>query len=138
VIRSGGCLCGQIRYEAKGEPVAVATCHCRSCQRLSGGPFLTFVGFEPQNVVWIKDEPTTYESSETVQRGFCPTCGSTVSFARPTHNVISVMAGSLDDPDSITPEMHCFTDHQNSWLKLTDGLARHGRFPAEWGDRESE
>jgi hypothetical protein len=34
--------------------------------------------------------------------------------------------------------MHCFTDHQNVWLRLNDGLPRHGRFPPEWGDREPE
>ncbi|MDH3691867.1 MAG: GFA family protein [Gammaproteobacteria bacterium] len=138
MVRAGGCLCGQIRYEAEGEPVAVVTCHCRWCQRISGGSFLTFVGFDPQNVTWQNDKPTIYQSSEAVHRGFCPTCGSTVSFARPAHNVVALMAGCLDEPDSMTPQMHCFADHQNAWLKLEDGIPSHGRFPPEWGDRETD
>ncbi len=133
---TGGCLCGQVRYEARGKPIAVVTCHCRWCQRISGGPFLTFVGFAPDNLVWSNGEPTIYKSSSAVERGFCSSCGSTLSFARPAHNVIAVMAGSLDDPDSIKPEMHCFTDRQCTWLHLQDDLPRHGRFPPEWEDRE--
>jgi hypothetical protein len=138
MARTGGCLCGQIRYIAEGEPIAVCTCHCHSCQRISGGSFLTFVGFAPQKVKWIQDSPKIYKSSDPVNRGFCPTCGSSVSFARPAHNVIALMAGSLDDPDTISPQMHCFTDHQNAWLILNDDLPRHGRFPEEWGDRDAD
>ncbi len=138
MTRTGGCLCGWVRYQAEGEPIAVVTCHCRWCERISGGPFLTFVGFDPKNLAWAENEATVYKSSAEVHRGFCPRCGSTVSFARPAHHVIAVMAGSLDNPDSIEPQMHCFTDHQNVWLRLNDGLPRHGRFPPEWGDREPE
>lgn len=136
MTRTGGCLCGEIRYEVQGEPDVVVTCHCHWCQRVSGAPFLTFVGFEPSSVRWLKSEPTIYKSSEMVDRGFCPTCGSTLTFARPAKNVMALMSGSLDDPDSISPESHCFTEHQNAWLSLSDGLPTHQRYPPGWEDRE--
>ena len=40
---SGGCGCGAIRYESTAEPVLMLHCHCRDCQRSSGGPFSSFV-----------------------------------------------------------------------------------------------
>ncbi len=44
---TGGCACGEIRYEIPGEPLAMVDCQCRDCQRTSGtghGSYLTFPG----------------------------------------------------------------------------------------------
>ena len=40
---SGGCACGAILYESDAEPLAMLHCHCRDCQRSSGGPFSSFI-----------------------------------------------------------------------------------------------
>src|SRR5438270_7729772 len=37
---TGGCLCGAIRYECSAEPVMMFKCHCRDCQRVTGGGFV--------------------------------------------------------------------------------------------------
>jgi hypothetical protein len=47
---TGGCLCGAIRYEAKGTPALSAICHCRMCQRASGAPFMAVL-FMPSDDV---------------------------------------------------------------------------------------
>ncbi len=135
---TGGCLCGEVRYRARGEALRVIHCHCRWCQRASGAAFLTFVMFRSGDLGWTTAAPTIYQSSAEVERGFCARCGSTLSFARPSRGEISVLAGTLDDPQDLAPEAHIFTDHQLAWLNLDDGLPRHGRFPPGAEDREPE
>ncbi|HVU27435.1 MAG TPA: hypothetical protein VHG71_06825 [Verrucomicrobiae bacterium] len=34
---TGGCVCGEIRYECDSRPLTMLKCHCRDCQRVSGG-----------------------------------------------------------------------------------------------------
>jgi hypothetical protein len=38
---TGGCMCGAVRYEWTGEPTVMLNCHCRDCQRVSGGAYVT-------------------------------------------------------------------------------------------------
>ena len=135
---TGGCLCGEVRYRAKGEALWVVHCHCRWCQRVSGAAFLTYVGFRTEDLEWAKGAPTIFESSAEVERGFCARCGSTLSFARPRRGNIDVCVGTLDNPHGIDPEEHIFTDQQLAWLHVDDGLPRHGRFPPGDEDREPE
>ena len=37
---AGGCLCGAVRYATNAEPVFAGNCHCKDCQRSSGGAFV--------------------------------------------------------------------------------------------------
>jgi hypothetical protein len=78
---SGGCLCGAVRYEYRGEPTSVGLCQCDRCQRQSGSAFLIGVVF-PKDAVTIEGELRTYEATIDglrLWRHFCPTCGSAVS-----------------------------------------------------------
>lgn len=135
---TGGCLCGETRFEGQGKPRWVVHCHCRWCQRHSGAAFLTYVGFKTEDLVWSKGAPAIYESSPGVERGFCPNCGSTLTFARPSRQEISVFAGSLDQPDNLAPTAHAFYDHHFTWLELADEAPRYPRHPPENEDRDRE
>lgn len=133
---TGGCLCGHLRYQGDGPPRWIVHCHCRICQRHSGAAFLTYVGFAIDDLEWAGEGPAVYESSPGVERGFCPRCGSTVSFARPPRGEISVFAGTLDDPDGIAPTGHAFYDHHFAWMEIDDGLPRYARHPPGNEDRD--
>jgi hypothetical protein len=92
--------------------------------------------FQGNNVVWLDAKPAVYESSPGIERGFCPICGSTLSFTRLDRDEITVLAGSLDNPNVISPSEHIFANHQCEWLQLNDGLPSHDRFPPGGEDRE--
>src|SRR5678815_601679 len=80
-MRSGGCLCGQVRYTVPAEPLATAICHCRNCQKQSGSAFSVVTVF-PRDALIVEGTLTVYEdrgtSGQTVFRQFCGVCGSPV------------------------------------------------------------
>ena len=41
---TGGCLCGAVRYECSADPFFMGNCHCRDCQRSSGGAYEPDIG----------------------------------------------------------------------------------------------
>ena len=48
----GGCLCGKVRYSAKGDPVFVGVCHCKDCQKFTGSAFSVVLGL-PKPAAWV-------------------------------------------------------------------------------------
>jgi hypothetical protein len=122
---TGGCLCGAVRYVAQGEPVNIRACHCRKCQKATGGVFYARARY-PQAAVSIEGETRSYPSSDRIERVFCPTCGTTL-FSRSIDgsNVIGVSLPTLDDPAALSPTEHIFIDDKAPWLTLCDGLAQH-------------
>jgi hypothetical protein len=42
-VRTGGCLCGAIRYHIAAPPVEALYCHCRICQRAHGAPVVAWL-----------------------------------------------------------------------------------------------
>ena len=71
----GSCLCGAVTIEVSaGHDPRVGACHCRMCQRWSGGVFLEFTA--PSQTVRVSGEVRRYPSSDFAERAFCPACGS--------------------------------------------------------------
>ena len=70
----GGCQCGAIRYEVKGEAGHRALCHCSDCRKSAGATPVGWALFA-QDQVTIRGAAARYQSSEHAVRHFCPTCG---------------------------------------------------------------
>jgi hypothetical protein len=34
---TGGCACGKVRFEVRGEPYRVGVCHCLTCRKVRFG-----------------------------------------------------------------------------------------------------
>ena len=76
---TGQCLCGAVTITVAGEhDPRVGACHCRMCQRWSGGLFLCFTAAAA--AVTVTGEVTRFRSSSFAERAFCPRCGSHLWF----------------------------------------------------------
>jgi hypothetical protein len=104
MLFAGGCQCGRIRYRAHGPRDRASICYCRMCQKASGGPFMAFVRFPADQVEWLA-AAAVFASSNRAERGFCPACGTPLSFRHIGSPYISVTLHSLDDPAAVRPEM---------------------------------
>jgi len=132
-IRKGSCLCGDIKFEARGEPIRHHMCHCINCQKHSGSAFMSnFIYIGPENVN-ITDESnylTSYDDKGTtsgapLQRNFCSNCGSSV-FIRPVGTPVMVICtGTLDNKEDrdlpLTHEIFCISQ-QSWWEKVSSEL----------------
>ena len=130
---TGGCMCGAVRYECSAEPVMAGNCHCRDCQRASGGAFVSALAV-PRNALKITGEVKYYDvkgdSGNTVSRGFCPNCGARL-FGRPAvvSDLIVIMAGSLDDPSWYKPGMDFYTASAQPWAHMNPDLPKFPQMP---------
>src|SRR4051812_22310240 len=101
---SGGCACGAIRYECTAEPTMMVQCHCRDCQRVTGGGYISVAIVPPQAFKFTRGTPryhfTESEGMGMHRRGFCADCGSPLTGAENregTSGMVGVTVASLDD-----------------------------------------
>lgn len=127
-VISGGCLCGACRYEAAGEPIDVRVCHCHLCQKATGAPLYARVRM-PGTAVTISGPVGWYPSSDIILRGFCPKCGTSLFSKRADGRTISLLMGSLDEPDRFAPSAHIWTSSKQAWLALGDDLPHYPEGP---------
>ncbi|MEQ1771392.1 MAG: GFA family protein [Devosia sp.] len=96
---TGGCQCGAVRFSMKRAGRATI-CHCRMCQKAFGsffGPLVTAHG-----VTWTRGEPSWFQSSNKVQRGFCRDCGTPLAYDFGA-SAIELAIGAFDNPSQVAP-----------------------------------
>lgn len=125
----GGCLCGDVRFEATGVPRAVFHCHCFSCRRQTGAALASFAVYPtaPDSFRWTAATPAAHQSSPGVTRRFCPRCGTPISYqAEKYPGEIHLNLGTLDEPEQFEPTAHYHVAEKISWLETAD---QHPRYP---------
>ena len=79
---TGGCHCGNVRYEVTTDPAGAIACNCSHCAK--HGLWLTFVKPEQFKLLTSEAELAEYRFNRgVIQHLFCPACG-VESFARGT------------------------------------------------------
>jgi len=123
-IMTGGCQCGRIRYTAALENDEAYLCHCRMCQRATGGFAAAFVQVAREVATW-ETEPDWYDSSPIARRPFCSHCGTPLGFMFSDGEGMDLTLGSFDDPSGFVPVAHAGAERMlAAWLDTRD-LTRH-------------
>ncbi len=112
--KSGGCLCGAVRYLIASDPAELGACHCEMCRRWSGGIYLAVKAAGADVTLTGGKNIGTFKSSDWAERGFCKTCGSSlfyrVTLDGPYKDTYHFAAGTLDDHDGLTLSEQMFID----------------------------
>lgn len=114
---SGGCQCGNVRYQSLGEPGALYACHCRECQKLSVSAFSMSLLVPRSGFRLTRGTPTSWTrptaSGQTLACYFCPVCGSRIWHDAPHEpSTITIKAGSLDEPVDFSAAIHIWTSRR--------------------------
>lgn len=96
----------------------IVACHCGQCRTWSGGaPGLAVAVTE----IAFDGTPATYRSSDWADRGFCPTCGTSLFWQELDKPVTYVHVGVLDDTSGLTIEDEIFTASRAPWQPAVPG-----------------
>ena len=129
----GGCYCGQVRYQAEGEPMLKAQCHCRECQYISGGAPNLFTLMPIAGFSYTKGGPKQFSRSDLdtpVVREFCAECGTHLITRTPGLPMAVIKVGTLDDPAQFDgPQMAIYTIDKQPFHHVPDGMPSFERLP---------
>jgi hypothetical protein len=75
---------------------------------------MAFVRFRADQVQW-STLPDIFASSNLVERGFCRNCGTPLTYRQINGPYISLTINTLDDPESVRPEMRFSANMEVSW-----------------------
>ena len=122
----GGCTCGRVRYKVQAKPLIVHACHCRWCQRQTGGPHVINALFEAELVQLTTGEIENVLTDSPSGKGQiiarCPNCEiavwSNYEFGGLRERVRFLRVGTLDTPDLMPPDIHIFTSSKMPWYVI--------------------
>jgi hypothetical protein len=122
-VATGGCQCGAVRYAFYAPLENAHVCHCRMCQRATGGVFAALAGGKPENFAWTRGKPVFFASSNLAQRAFCEKCGTPLSFKYDTAAArMYTTIGSLDEPERVELVKQYGIESRLPWVKFCEAV----------------
>ena len=114
--RTGGCMCGAVRFVADSVPDTYGACHCEMCRRWAGSAMLTITVPE-SGLSWTGEAHIrTLQSSDWAERAWCQRCGSglyyRVTADGPMSDALNLPIGLLDDTSGLSLAREFYTDHK--------------------------
>lgn len=125
-VYSGGCQCGEVKYEISSDPLLTYACHCSVCQTQSGSAFGLAAVFQKDDLVLSGARPSHFirEGQERSVRCFyCQQCGTRLYHQWFTSEgdlpFVNLKAGTLIDTSWFLPGCHIWTSKALPWIRFT-------------------
>ena len=117
----GSCLCGQVRYELRGELGPIVFCHCSRCRKATGTAHAANAVVGPEAFRWTagEDNVVRYDLStaRSFATAFCKSCGSPMPHLTRSGLRVIVPAGSLDEDPNAKPTCHAYWGSRTDWYE---------------------
>jgi len=130
---TGGCLCGSVRYQFRGEPLLFQYCHCSRCRKITGSAHAANIIIRPQQLEWLSGEENVarYElpGAKDFASGFCKQCGSNLPWINQSGRAVIIPAGSLDQDPGARPQQNIFYADRAAWYVDAKDLPKHEQLP---------
>ncbi|MEO9895270.1 MAG: GFA family protein [Paracoccaceae bacterium] len=111
--QTGGCYCGELKYEITGAPLMKGQCHCRECQYIAGGGPQYYMAIRSVDFQLISGSPKAFQRRDlanAVTREFCENCGTHIVTRRSDFEGVLLKVGTLDHPAEFrAPRIAIFT-----------------------------
>lgn len=137
---TGGCYCGEVRYEVDGPQEAAFQCHCRECQYLTGGNANIVVVFAESDFRYTKGLASSFARSDLenpVTRHFCGACGTGIGSRSPSRpNSMIVKVGTLDNPGEYQAQAAIFTCDRQAYHYIPNNIPSFEKRPTKKGATE--
>ncbi|PHQ72191.1 MAG: aldehyde-activating protein [Sneathiella sp.] len=117
--RQGACLCGDVKITAKMSENGVGVCHCSTCRKWGGGPFLsTDCGTD---VALMGEENIgVFNSSDWAERGFCKKCGTHLFYRLKETGQYIVPMGLFENGDDFVLDHQIFIDEKPAFYSFAN------------------
>ena len=134
-IRTGGCLCGAVRYESEGDPLFSLQCHCRDCQRSSGTAYIAAMRVPAAGFRITRGTPKRYigkaDSGNAITRAFCGDCGSPLYVQVSTRpDIVGSARRHARRPERIPPRSRHLRQERAALGAAEPGVAEIRHLPA--------
>ena len=128
---TGGCFCGEVRFEYEPEYLGYRYCFCSRCRKMRGTAHAANI-FVPESAFsWIQGEDNIKRFDlEGARFGncFCGNCGSPVPRQALAGKAYLIPVGSIDSDPGIAPEGAIFWDSRVGWLPPADSLEKFSEY----------
>jgi hypothetical protein len=114
-----------VSFEVEGALKPPVACHCSQCRQQSGHVWAsTNVALEKLTLRGA-DNLTWFQSSETVRRGFCSTCGGFLFWDSAGRRSLAVAMGAFETPTDTRLAMHIYVADKGDYYDIADGLPQN-------------
>jgi len=130
---TGSCQCGSVRYELLEEPMLIAACHCKECQKLSTSAFSITAMVKSESVKFqgeMRRWGRIADSGNISYAKFCSNCGNRIYHYDPNiPDVLKLKPTNLSNTSIINPKIHIWVSEKQSWYEIPNGVTVFDKQP---------